>query len=46
MQGTRSRVDSLAPVTETEVVKTVTSLLRHPSWARDTEWHNDPSGHS
>ena len=36
MQETRSRVDFLAPVTEAEVVETVTSLLRRPSWAQDT----------
>ena len=36
MQGTRSRVDSLAPVTKAEVVETVASLLhRCPSLARD-----------
>ena len=46
MQETCSGVDFVAPVTEAEVVKTVTSLLRRLSWGRDTEWHNDPFGHS
>ena len=31
IQGTRSRVDFLAPVTKTEFVETATSLLRRPS---------------
>ena len=46
MQGTRSKVDFLASITETEVVETVTSLMRRSSSAWDTEWHNDLSGHS
>ena len=35
MQKTRSRVDSLAPVTKAEVVETVTSLLRYPCLTLD-----------
>ena len=36
MQGTCFRVDSLAPLIEAEVVKTVASLLRYyPSLAQD-----------
>ena len=33
----------LAPVTEAEVVETIASLLRCPSWARDSSSHNDLS---
>ena len=45
MQGTRSRVDSLAPVTEAEVVKTVASLLhRRLSLAWDILLRSDLSG--
>ena len=33
----------LAPVTEAEVVETVSSLLRRLSWARDSLLHNDLS---
>ena len=31
----------LAPVTEAEVVETIASLLKRPSWARDSSSHND-----
>ena len=47
MQGTRSRVDSLAPVIKAEVVETVASLLRRcPSLARDFLSRSDLSGRS
>ena len=43
MQGTRSRVDFLAPVTEVKVVETVTSLLIRLSGARDSFLQSLPS---
>ena len=47
MQGTRSKVDFLAPVTEAEVVETITSFLRRcPFLARDILLYSDLSGRS